>query len=168
MKKLVIPLAIIVLLLCIIKKENNRIPEESIRFRVLANTNLENDQAIKKKITENILQELKPLKYFKNINETREYIENNLPKIDKIIGNTLRDNNIDAVYDINYGNNIFPRKVFQDEIYEEGEYESLVITLGKGEGDNFWCVLFPPICFLEDDENIEYTSWLKEVIDKYF
>ena len=50
-------------------------------------------------------------------------------------------------------------------------YESLVITLGTGEGDNWWCVLFPPLCLVEADENTtsdaEYTFFIKEIIDKY-
>ena len=53
--------------------------------------------------------------------------------------------------------------------YEEGEYESLVITLGEGIGNNFWCVLFPPLCLIdENEEEVEYTSFIKELIDKYF
>ena len=49
-------------------------------------------------------------------------------------------------------------------------YESLVITLGKGEGDNWWCVLFPPLCLLEENENtqdVEYHFLVKDIIDKY-
>ena len=56
-------------------------------------------------------------------------------------------------------------------VTEEGEYESLVITLGNGLGENFWCVLFPPLCLLdteEEVEDVEYTSFVKELIDKYF
>ena len=61
---------------------------------------------------------------------------------------------------------------YKGVIYEEGDYESLVITLGDGLGDNFWCVLFPPLCLLEaeetDTDEFEYTSFIKEIIDKYF
>ncbi|MBO5530582.1 MAG: stage II sporulation protein R [Bacilli bacterium] len=55
--------------------------------------------------------------------------------------------------------------------YKEGNYESLVVTLGEGKGDNFWCVLFPPLCLLEAEDNssseIEYKFFVKELIDKY-
>ena len=49
-------------------------------------------------------------------------------------------------------------------------YESLVVTLGKGEGDNWWCVLFPPICMIEAEEStdVEYTTMVKEMMNKYF
>ena len=82
------------------------------------------------------------------------------------------DNNIKENYTINYGSNYFPEKEYKGVKYEEGEYESLVVTLGDGAGENFWCVLFPPLCLLEGEENekdnIEYSSFIKEVIDKYF
>ena len=67
--------------------------------------------------------------------------------------------------------NYFPKKVYKGIIYEEGEYESLVITLGSGQGDNFWCVLFPPLCLLEgnnDTEDVTYQFFVKEMLEKYF
>ena len=80
-------------------------------------------------------------------------------------------NNITNNYSINYGNNYFPKKVYQEVEYPEGNYESLVITLGDGLGDNWWCVLFPPLCLLEAQEenikDINYTFYIKELIDKY-
>ena len=55
-------------------------------------------------------------------------------------------------------------------MYEEGDYESVVITLGNGEGSNFWCVLFPPLCLLDENdttEDVDYKFFVKELIDKY-
>ena len=65
--------------------------------------------------------------------------------------------------------NHFPKKEYKGIYYEEGEYESLVITLGEGIGENFWCILFPPLCLVDENaEDIEYSSIIKELIDKYF
>ena len=65
-----------------------------------------------------------------------------------------------------------PEKEYKGVKYPAGEYESLVITLGTGTGDNFWCVLFPPLCLIEaEEENIsevKYTSFIQEIINKYF
>ena len=84
----------------------------------------------------------------------------------------LENQNIKADYEINYGVNYFPEKEYKGITYEEGNYESIVIKLGEGTGENFWCVLFPPLCLLEVEEknndDIEYTSFIKEIIDKYF
>ncbi len=52
-------------------------------------------------------------------------------------------------------------------VYEEGYYESIVVSIGKAEGDNWWCVLFPNLCLVEE-EDVEYTSLVKEIIDKIF
>ena len=81
---------------------------------------------------------------------------------------TLEDLNYNTTFTINFGDNYFPEKEYKDVIYEEGNYESLVVTLGNGEGDNWWCVLFPPICTLEVEENkdIESTADRIETIDK--
>ena len=74
-------------------------------------------------------------------------------------------------YKIEYGMNYFPKKEYKNVIYEEGNYESLVITLGEGLGENFWCILFPPLCSMEKDieesKNVEYKSIIKELIYKY-
>ena len=75
-------------------------------------------------------------------------------------------------FEINFGLNYFPKKEFKGITYKEGYYESVVITLGEGLGDNWWCVLFPPLCMLEVEESVtndvEYTTLVKTIIDKYF
>ena len=80
--------------------------------------------------------------------------------------------NIEYSYKIDYGKHYIKKKIHNGVVYNEGMYDSLLVTLGKGEGDNWWCVLFPPICVLEADEtnanNIEYKSFIKELIKKYF
>ena len=64
--------------------------------------------------------------------------------------------------------NYFPKKELNNEVYEEGMYESLVITLDEGKGDNFWCILFPPLCMIEENEDYEYKSFFKELIVSIF
>ncbi len=65
-------------------------------------------------------------------------------------------------YNVNFGFNYFPDKEFNGVVYDEGYYESVLVTLGKGEGDNWWCVLFPPLCLLEGQKviksNINFLS----------
>ena len=100
--------------------------------------------------------------------DTRKYINKNMNQFTEIVDNTLKKNNYSTSFNINYGKNYFPKKVYKNVIYEEGEYESLVITLGDGKGKNFWCVLFPPLCMIDKDNDIEYKSLIKETIDKYF
>lgn len=164
MKKTLIIIAIIIVIMSLNTNETIIIPKESIRFRVIANSNTKEDQMIKEKVVSKLKKSLSSLTYTpKNINDTRKSIKDNL----KIIEETLRQEVKD--YSINYGYNYFPEKVYKGIYYEEGEYESLVITLGEGIGNNFWCVLFPPLCLIDEEQDeVEYTTFIKELIDKYF
>lgn len=147
------------------------IPNENIRIRVIANSNSELDQEIKYKVKDEIQDDLyNLLKNTKGIDEARKLINNNLGDLDSKVYNVLNQNNYPLSYKINYGLNYFPQKEYKGVIYEEGYYESLVITLGEGNGDNWWCVLFPPLCLLEAEESdeVEYTSFIKEIVNKYY
>ena len=112
------------------------------------------------------------LKDTNNLEDARKTLKNNKNHFRSNIDKTLLNNNIKEDYTINYGNNYFPEKTYRGVKYEAGEYESLVVTLGEGNGANFWCVLFPPLCLLEGEEatsnDVQYSSFIKEVIDKYF
>ena len=70
-------------------------------------------------------------------------------------------------FNISYGQNYFPSKEYKGMTYKEGNYNSLIIKLGRGEGLNFWCVLFPPLCLIDEDTE-SYPSLIKEIINKYF
>lgn len=146
------------------------IPEDALRIRVIANSNSEYDQEIKNEVKQVIQYKMyNLLKDTKGVSEARRVINNNLNNIDNEVGNVLKNNNYNLDYTINYGLNYFPSKEYKGVTYEEGYYESLVITLGEGKGDNWWCVLFPPLCLLEAESSndVEYTSYVKELFEKY-
>ncbi len=173
MKKLVLIAAIIITILCLNKQVFVTIPKEAIRFRVIANSNTLEDQNIKKQIAYNLNRNIKQLEFTpKDIVASRETIKNAIPTFQETIENTLAELKVDETYTIEYGMNYFPEKEYKGIIYEEGEYESLVVKLGDGLGENFWCILFPPLCLLEGEETetneVEYTSFIKELINKYF
>ena len=172
MKK-VIYIILSLVLLCLVITNNKDyyvIPNESIRLRIIANSNSIEDQYIKNKVKENIEKELsKELTYFDTINSSRKTIKKNLSKYKDIVKQTLEKENYQKDFKINYGLNYFPKKEYKGVIYEEGDYESLLITLGKGEGNNWWCVMFPPLCTLEvqEQDEIEYRIFIKDFIEKY-
>ena len=172
MKKLVVILAIVVTILAINKEEKIVIPKEAIRFRVIANSNEEKDQSLKKKVVNNLNGEIRKLTVLdNNLENSRKNIKNQIPEFSKVVKETLDKNQSNQTFTIDYGINYFPEKEYKGIVYEEGEYESLVITLGNGQGENFWCVLFPPLCLLDSEEevkDVEYTSLVKELVDKYF
>lgn len=171
MKKLLVALTICITILSLNKEDKIIIPKEAIRFRVIASSNTENDQYIKRQVVKDLNTEIKNLSFKNNTLETtRTNIKESIPKVNTIVNNTLNRLNANNKFFVKYGMNYFPQKEYQGIVYEAGEYESLVITLGDGKGENFWCVLFPPLCLLdtkEKPENIEYKSFVKEIIDKY-
>lgn len=166
MKKIIIISSIIISILVINKEKEIIIPKEAIRFRVIANSNSEQDQIIKKEIVKSLSKEI-ITPNIKNINEERIFLKENLPKFTKTVKKNLTDNNYSSKFDINYGKNYFPEKTYRNITYPEGEYESLVVTIGNGQGKNFWCVLFPPLCLIDEDTE-SYPSLIKEIINKYF
>ena len=176
MKKTLIVLGLILTTYMIIgvkAEELIEIPDEAIRIRVIANSNSDYDQEKKQEIRKEVqlyMQNL--LKDAKTTEEARNIISNNLNNLNKNLDNYLTQIKYNKEFNINFGLNYFPEKKYKGITYKEGLYESLLITLGEGKGDNWWCVLFPPICLLEAEETetneIEYKSFVKEIIEKYF
>lgn len=175
MKKTLITLILILITYMVIgvkAEELVEIPDEAIRIRVIGNSNSEYDQEKKQELRKDVqlyMQNL--LKDAKTINQAREIINNNLENININVDNYLHNLNYNTSYNINFGLNYFPEKEYKGIKYKEGLYESLLITLGEGKGNNWWCVLFPPICLLEAEETktneVEYKSFVKEIINKY-
>lgn len=164
-KIIYIVLIIITMCLWITKEENITVPEESIRFRIIANSNNDIDQGIKMLIKKDLETNIfRLIQESKSIEETRKIIKEN----EQVIKNTIDKYNVP--YEINYGQNYFPEKNYKGITYKEGNYESLLITLGNGSGNNWWCVMYPPLCLLESNsenyEEIEYKSYFKTVISQ--
>lgn len=171
MKKIIIVMSIIGMILVINnKKDELIIPNEAVRFRIIANSNSKIDQENKLKVRNALEEEIfNDIENVKTKSEAKSIIKDNIKNYQKVIETTL-DNKIN--YDINYGLNYFPQKEYKGVKYNEGYYESLVISLGDAKGDNWWCVLFPPLCLLEAEDNnteeVEYRSFIKDIIDRYF
>lgn len=166
MKKIIIILAVIIIYIFINTNEYVVIPEESIRFRVVPNSNDVEDIFAKEKV---LLKLIDKLTIKNNFNDAQTEIEKEIPLIKKEISNLFKEINYNEKFSISFGNNYFPKKVYNGVLYKEGYYESLVVTIGEGKGSNFWCVLFPPLCMLENEDStneIEYKFKVKEIIEK--
>lgn len=153
-------------------KDNIVIPNNALRLRIIANSNDNYDQNVKLEVKESVENDMYDLlKNTKSIEEARTIISNNLSSIDEDVNNVLNNINYDKGYSINYGYNYFPEKQYKGITYKEGMYESLVVTIGEGKGDNWWCVMFPPFCLIEAHDNhtsnIEYKWLVKEILHKY-
>lgn len=176
MKKAFLILATIIMIFLISKtnySEEIIIPNDSIRIRVIANSNSEYDQKLKKNVRYSIQKQLSEmLKDASDIDEVREILKNNLGNIEYTVEKVFEKNKYNNSFEVKYGYNFFPKKIYRGIEYDEGTYESIVIKIGESKGDNWWCVLFPPLCLMDEEEeqmeDVEYKSFIKEIIDKYF
>jgi len=170
MKKKVFLILFVLVIIYVYKtnEQNIFIPDSSIRLRVIPNSNNPEDINIKQKVKTYLEKNVYALtKDTKNIDEARMVIKDSIPSIKNNIDNIFVTNSYNLSYDINYGLNYFPAKEYKGQIYEEGYYESLVISIGDAEGDNWWCVLFPNFCLIDTDKEHEYKSYFKELFTKY-
>lgn len=164
MKKMCFIVISIVIGIMVYKKSDEIIiPSDAIRVRIIANSNNIEDLYQKKKLKEEIKDNLYNLvKDANSSNEAKDIIKNNLNNIKKMVLEKTNEASI------NYGLNYFPSKKYKGVIYKEGEYESLVITLGNGLGDNWWCVLYPPLCMIDennDTSDVEYRILVSELLN---
>ncbi len=169
-KKILIIFAILTIFLVYNKVYANEfiIPDTAIRLRVIPNSNSNYDQAMKS-VVKNYMEEnfYTLFENVNNIEEARKVINNNIDNLNIEVQNIFDKYNYNMNFNIKYGNNYFPSKEYRNVKYEEGYYESLVVSIGKAEGDNFWCVLFPNLCIVNEDE-AKYSSLVKEIFDKLF
>ena len=171
MKKFILILSAIIVIFLVYNKvmaEEIVIPDSSIRLRVIPNSNSSYDQAMKQVVKSYLESDVYTLfKDTRNIEEAREIINDNIDNINYNIQDIFNKYNYDMAFNVNYGYNYFPEKTYKNIVYSEGYYESLVVSIGEANGDNWWCVLFPNLCLI-DEEDVEYTSLVKEIINKIF
>ena len=164
MKKFLI-IIIIVFGILLFHKDENYISKDSIRFRVIANSNSVMDIMMKKLV----VSELSTILFKDNdIDSTRKNILQNIAIIDNKIEELFKKNNYDMNFNILYGMNEFPKKEYNGIVYDEGLYESLVVEIGEAKGDNYWCFLYPSLCMIELDNEVEYKSGIVEFINDLF
>ncbi|MBJ8078975.1 stage II sporulation protein R [Bacillus cereus group sp. N12] len=127
------------------------IPKEAVRLRILANSDSDKDQALKRKVRDEVKAQIDGwVADLTSFEEARKVIQSHIPEIEKTVKHTLKKEGSTESFQVKFGKNVkFPTKVYGNFIYPAGEYEAVLITIGKGEGANWWCVLFPPMCFLD-------------------
>ena len=141
-----------------------------IRFHVLANSDSDEDQNLKLKVRDEVISYLQPkLKDSKSIQESEKIILNEEDKLMDICKETIKENGYDYDVSINLGYSKFPTKQYSSVVLPAGEYKALKIVIGKGQGRNWWCVMFPPLCFVDEQNNVidkETDEKLKSVLTK--
>jgi stage II sporulation protein R len=126
------------------------IPDEAIRLRILANSDAEKDQAVKRLIRDEVNEDItKWVEELTSLDEARDVITSHLPDIQATAEAVIKEQGLEQSVKVDFGQAEFPTKLYGQYLYPAGDYEAVIITLGDGEGANWWCVLFPPLCFLD-------------------
>ncbi|AKA71069.1 stage II sporulation protein R [Clostridium scatologenes] len=126
------------------------IASKIIRFHVIANSDSKSDQALKLKVRDKVLEYMQPkLKNSKSIDESREMIRKSNSEIITIAEDVIKKNGYNYAVKTTLSNENFPIKTYGNITLPQGKYEAYRIIIGDGEGQNWWCVMFPPLCFVD-------------------
>lgn len=135
-----------------VTKENivEDISEKLIRFHVLANSDSNIDQELKLRVKDEVLKYISPmLNKSESLEESREILKREDSNIIKIAENYIKSQGFDYTVETTLTRENFPVKEYGNIVLPQGEYEAYRILIGEGKGQNWWCVMFPPLCFID-------------------
>ena len=122
----------------------------AIRFHILANSDSVSDQTLKMRVKESVVNYIyEKTGDFKTVDEAKNFILNNDKTIKSIATKAIADNGYEYTVSSTFGFSDFPVKSYGDVIFPKGTYTSYTIKIGNGKGHNWWCVLYPPLCFVD-------------------
>lgn len=126
------------------------VADKLIRLHVVANSDSMEDQELKRKVRDEVIKQIAPkFEGLKDISEVRKVIASNLALIESIAREVIQQNNKLYGAKAVMGSYDFPTKIYGNLTLPAGNYQALKVVLGKGEGQNWWCVMFPPLCFID-------------------
>lgn len=124
--------------------------EGIIRLHVIANSNTAGDQRLKLKVRDAVIAYMDDQDELNTVSETRDHLESNLDRLEAIANGVIAAEGYDYNAKADLGIRYIPEKTYGDMTFPAGNYEALNITLGDGAGANWWCVVFPPLCLLDE------------------
>lgn len=130
--------------------ETNAIPDQSIRLRIIANSDSPADQALKRRVRDSVVKQISTwVGNMENLDQARNIIQANLPELRSIVQKEIQESGFSYRSTTELAVVPFPTKMYGGRVYPAGEYEALRISIGEAKGQNWWCVLFPPLCFVD-------------------
>lgn len=166
MKKLCITFGLIlIIVLTAILLQGSGEKTEYLRIHIRANSNAQMDQDIKYKVKDLVVTYLTPIiKNARTKNEAIDKIKNAESAVNGLIDRFLYENGFNYKSNIKVKKEDFPTRVYDDLVLEAGTYDAVIINLGSGSGDNWWCVVYPPLCFTEGE--VTYRSLIADFLSK--
>ena len=159
----------------VIIKEVNKIEactydykDKLIRFHVIANSDSDKDQKLKLKVRDEVISYLQPkLENSNSIEESEKIIKNEYKTLENISKKVISKNGYNYIVKVGLEYSNFPAKQYSSVVLPAGKYKALRIIIGEGNRKNWWCVMFPPLCFIDDQNGIideKTDKKLKEVL----
>jgi stage II sporulation protein R len=126
------------------------IPNDAIRLRILAHSDRPQDQNLKLAIRDAVITKISTwVGKLTHIKKAREKIRLHISEIEQLVESYIQAYGFDYSYHVELARVAFPTKFYGNLMYPAGMYEALRISIGEGQGNNWWCVLFPPLCFVD-------------------
>ena len=142
---------------------------EYLRVHIRANSNAEADQAVKYQVRDAIVEFLTPtVAECATKHEAMTAVRSKLSAISDVADRVLKENGFFYGARASLREEEFPTRVYDGATLEAGVYDALIVELGSGTGDNWWCVVYPPLCFTAGNGNIVYKSKILEIIKNFF
>lgn len=139
-----------------------------LRIHVRANSNSAEDQQVKYEVKDEVVKFITPfVKECVDKERAIEVMNELLPEIEKVCDKALRERGYTYGARAQIRDEKFPTRVYGDLTLDEGVYDALIIELGTGTGDNWWCVIYPPLCFTSASADVEYRSIIADIINKF-
>ena len=131
-----------------------------IRFHVIANTDSEEDQNLKINVKNKVIEYLYPyLNNSQSLDESRQIIKDRMQDVKKLAEEVIKANNYEYKIQVELSRENFPDKSYGNITLPQGNYEAFRIIIGDGQGKNWWCVMFPPLCFVDESKaEVEYNK----------
>lgn len=130
--------------------DNGPIPQESIRLRIIANSDSVQDQWLKREVRDALIDKMNSwADQIKTYEEAQEFVAARLPELQQVVDQTMRERGFAYKAVVDFGQVPFPTKMYGSYVYPAGEYQALRVSIGEAQGQNWWCVLFPPLCFID-------------------
>lgn len=143
-----------------------------VRIHIRANSNDVCDQNVKLLVRDSVVSYITPLiSTASDSNDVKNILSNNIVEIENVADEVLVRNGFSYTASARIANEYFPSRDYNGTTFSADYYDALIINLGTGRGDNWWCVAYPPLCFVGEDVgsgNVTYRSKLVELINKYF
>ena len=147
--------------------QNNH--KEYLRIHIRANSNSSLDQNVKYQIKDKVVEYLTPIiSSCTTKQDFEDALQKNLIHIECIANEILAQNTFDYKSQALLKNEYFPARSYNEFTLESGYYDALIVNLGSGKGDNWWCVVYPPLCFINSSSNYVYKSRLVQIIKNFF